>query len=64
MKKSNWLAAFSGWGTPARASRSATHAAKQGYAVSIAHVSFPGIGHVHANGKGYTWTPVNYSIPQ
>jgi hypothetical protein len=31
--------------------------------VAIAHVSFPGIGHVHANGKGYTWVPVNYSIP-
>ncbi len=39
-------------------------AAKQGYLVAIDHVSFPGLGHLHANGKGYTWVPVNYGIPQ
>lgn len=36
-------------------------AATQGYWVGIAHVPFPGIGHVNAEGKGYVWTPVNYS---
>ncbi|WP_416759772.1 MBL fold metallo-hydrolase [Roseateles sp. So40a] len=37
-------------------------AAKQGYWVAVAHVSFPGIGHVAADGKGYRWVPANYSI--
>ncbi|PTL78896.1 MBL fold metallo-hydrolase [Vitiosangium sp. GDMCC 1.1324] len=36
-------------------------AAKQGYWVGVAHVSFPGLGHVRADGKGYTWLPPNYS---
>jgi hypothetical protein len=36
-------------------------AATQGYWVGIAHVPFPGIGHVNAEGKGYVWTPANYS---
>jgi glyoxylase-like metal-dependent hydrolase (beta-lactamase superfamily II) len=38
-------------------------AAKNGYLVGIAHVSFPGIGYVQKNagGKGYRWVPVNYS---
>jgi glyoxylase-like metal-dependent hydrolase (beta-lactamase superfamily II) len=36
-------------------------AAKQGYLVAIAHVSFPGIGRLRAEGAGYRWVPVNYS---
>ncbi|WP_334189548.1 MBL fold metallo-hydrolase, partial [Noviherbaspirillum sp.] len=36
-------------------------AAKQGYLVAASHLSFPGIGRVRANGKGYVWVPVNYS---
>ena len=36
-------------------------AAKNGYYVAIAHVSFPGIGQLRADGKGYRWLPVNYS---
>ena len=36
-------------------------AAKAGYWVAIAHVAFPGIGHLRAEGKGYRWVPVNYS---
>jgi glyoxylase-like metal-dependent hydrolase (beta-lactamase superfamily II) len=35
-------------------------AAKQGYRVAVAHVSFPGIGRLRAEGKGYRWIPVNY----
>ena len=36
-------------------------AAKQGYLVAGAHLSFPGIGHLRADGKGYAWIPVNYT---
>ncbi len=36
-------------------------AAKQGHYVAVAHVSFPGIGRLRADGKGYEWLPVNYS---
>jgi glyoxylase-like metal-dependent hydrolase (beta-lactamase superfamily II) len=39
-------------------------AAKQGYWVGVAHISFPGIGHVGAEGKGYTWFPANYTTKQ
>ena len=35
-------------------------AAKNGYMVGGAHLSFPGLGHVRAQGKGYAWVPVNY----
>jgi glyoxylase-like metal-dependent hydrolase (beta-lactamase superfamily II) len=37
-------------------------AAKAGYLVGTAHLSFPGIGHIRAEGKGYAWVPVNYSV--
>ena len=36
-------------------------AAKLGYFVAIAHVSFPGIGKLRADGKGYQWLPANYT---
>ncbi len=36
-------------------------AAKNGYYVGVAHVSFPGIGKLRADGKGFDWVPVNYS---
>jgi len=36
-------------------------AAKQGYFVGVAHIPFPGIGQLKAEGKGYRWVPVNYS---
>jgi glyoxylase-like metal-dependent hydrolase (beta-lactamase superfamily II) len=36
-------------------------AAEGGYYVAVAHVSFPGIGRLRADGKGYDWLPVNYS---
>jgi glyoxylase-like metal-dependent hydrolase (beta-lactamase superfamily II) len=35
-------------------------AAKKGYYVAVAHVSFPGIGRLRADGKGYQWIPANY----
>ena len=37
-----------------------TDAAKQGYLVAVAHVSFPGIGRLRAEGNAYRWFPVNY----
>jgi glyoxylase-like metal-dependent hydrolase (beta-lactamase superfamily II) len=36
-------------------------AAKQGYFAAIAHISFPGIGQLRAEGAGYRWLPVNFS---
>ncbi|MDM4768421.1 MBL fold metallo-hydrolase [Pelomonas sp. SE-A7] len=37
-------------------------AAAGGYWLAFTHVSFPGIGHVRAQGKGgYSWLPVNYT---
>jgi glyoxylase-like metal-dependent hydrolase (beta-lactamase superfamily II) len=35
-------------------------AAKAGYFVAIAHVPFPGLGQLRADGAGYRWMPVNY----
>jgi glyoxylase-like metal-dependent hydrolase (beta-lactamase superfamily II) len=36
-------------------------AAKQGYYIGAAHLSFPGIGRLRAQGTGYVFMPVNYS---
>ena len=36
-------------------------AANKGYYVAVAHVSFPGIGKLRSDGRGYTWVPTNYS---
>lgn len=36
-------------------------AAEAGYYVAVAHVSFPGIGRLRPDGKGYTWLPANYT---
>lgn len=36
-------------------------AAAKGYLVGAAHISFPGLGHLRANGKGYTFVPMNYT---
>ena len=37
-------------------------AATHGYLVAGAHLSFPGIGRLRANGRGYIWMPVEYAI--
>jgi glyoxylase-like metal-dependent hydrolase (beta-lactamase superfamily II) len=37
-------------------------AAKNGYLVGSTHISFPGLGRLRANGAGYIWVPVNYSV--
>ncbi len=36
-------------------------AAKGGYWVGAAHLSFPGIGHLRSEGGGYVFVPANYS---
>ena len=36
-------------------------AAAGGYYLAFTHVSFTGIGRVKAEGKGYSWQPVNYT---
>jgi glyoxylase-like metal-dependent hydrolase (beta-lactamase superfamily II) len=43
--------------------RAYADAAKQGYLVGSAHLSFPGLGHLRAEGKGYAFVPVNYGGP-
>ena len=42
--------------------RAYAEAAKNGNLVAAAHIAFPGIGHVRANGKAFTWVPVNYTV--
>ena len=37
-------------------------AAKGGYWVAGAHLPFPGLGHLKAEGKGYAFIPANYSV--
>ena len=36
-------------------------AAKEGYLVGAAHISFPGLGHMRADKEGYDWFPINYT---
>jgi glyoxylase-like metal-dependent hydrolase (beta-lactamase superfamily II) len=37
-------------------------AARQGYLVGGAHISFPGLGHVRVEQKGFSWIPAPYSV--
>lgn len=36
-------------------------AAKQGYMIGASHISFPGMGHLRSEKKGYVFIPVNYN---
>ncbi|MEQ1685531.1 MAG: MBL fold metallo-hydrolase [Burkholderiaceae bacterium] len=45
----------------AQRKRAYAEAAKNGYLVGSAHISFPGLGHLRVQGKGYEWVPVNYN---
>ncbi|MES2188829.1 MAG: MBL fold metallo-hydrolase [Pseudomonadota bacterium] len=42
--------------------RAYAEAVKGGYLVGASHIAFPGLGHVRANGKAFTWVPVNYTV--
>ncbi len=37
-------------------------AADKGYWVAASHLSFPGLGHLRRDGKGYVFVPANYSV--
>jgi len=37
-------------------------AARNGYWIAADHISFPGIGHLRADGSKYVWIPANYSV--
>ena len=39
-------------------------AARTGFWLAVAHLSFPGIGHLRSDGFGYVFYPVNYAIPK
>jgi len=39
-------------------------AARQGLWVGASHLSFPGLGHLRPDGKGYDWIPANYAVPR
>ena len=36
-------------------------AAKAGTLIGGAHLQFPGLGYLHTEGKGYRFTPVNFT---
>jgi glyoxylase-like metal-dependent hydrolase (beta-lactamase superfamily II) len=57
---------FDSDGKAALAQRKAAFAdaARQGYLIGIAHMPFPGLGHLRSNGKAYQYVPVNYTIPR
>ena len=38
--------------------------ARQGFWLAVAHLPFPGIGHIRADGAVYTYVPANYSVPR
>ncbi len=42
--------------------RAYAEAARAGYLVAAAHLSFPGIGHLRKEGKAYVFVPLNYSV--
>lgn len=48
-------------GAEAARAKALDEAAKKGYWIAAPHLSFPGIGHIRKEGKGYQWLPVSYS---
>ncbi len=38
--------------------------AKHGFWLAVAHLPFPGVGRIRADGHGYVYVPANYSIPR
>jgi glyoxylase-like metal-dependent hydrolase (beta-lactamase superfamily II) len=45
--------------------RISSDAAKNGYWIGAAHISFPGLGHVGARSNGFVWMPTEYhACPQ
>ena len=55
------------WDTDPKAAAAARErvfadAAKGGMLLAGAHLSFPGLGHLRPQGKGYLWIPANYTV--
>jgi glyoxylase-like metal-dependent hydrolase (beta-lactamase superfamily II) len=44
----------------AQRAKAYAEAASQGYVVGAAHLSFPGLGRLRAEGSGYVFVPLNY----
>jgi glyoxylase-like metal-dependent hydrolase (beta-lactamase superfamily II) len=44
--------------------RAFADAAERGYWIGTSHLSFPGLGHLRIEGKGYRWVPASYSVPR
>ncbi len=53
-------------GKQARATRKRLfeQAAREGWLIGAAHISFPGLGHIRKDGAAYTWVPVEYGPPR
>jgi glyoxylase-like metal-dependent hydrolase (beta-lactamase superfamily II) len=47
----------------AQRAKAFAQAAKDGTLVAAAHLQFPGLGHLRANGKGWVFVPLNYTAP-
>ncbi|WP_343669091.1 MBL fold metallo-hydrolase [Chitinophaga sp.] len=47
-------------GAEAARTKTFDEAAKERYWIAAPHLSFPGIGHVKKEGKGYEWLPISY----
>jgi glyoxylase-like metal-dependent hydrolase (beta-lactamase superfamily II) len=48
----------------AQRARAFAEAARRGDLIGLAHMSFPGLGRLGAEGKGYRWIPANYTSGQ
>jgi glyoxylase-like metal-dependent hydrolase (beta-lactamase superfamily II) len=48
----------------AQRKRAFAEAAKEGYWIGSAHLAFPGLGHLRAEGPGYVFVPANYAVPR
>lgn len=44
--------------------RAFAEAAHEGYWIGASHLSFPGLGHLRAEGRGYVWVPASYTVPR
>lgn len=43
--------------------RALADAAREGYIIGSAHITFPGVGHVSSDGEVYGWVPLPYTAP-
>lgn len=48
----------------AQRARTFAEAARRGDLIGLAHMAFPGLGRLGAEGRGYRWIPANYSSGQ